>query len=165
MGFMSSSWEEKTASRQQIPESIRIVNWSLRDSGLSAWAVALLTLAAAIYAGQASHSWAMGIVWFTVLFIVAWRVWIPVTFDVGKKGVTQVVLGLRWRIPWSHIAGYQVRRRGVLLLADPKPSSLAPLRGVYIQWKSQRDELIELLEYFLAKRQATPLSTTRSFKT
>ena len=91
----------------------------------------------------------------------AWRLWIPVRFEFNAKGITETVFGRRRRIPWTDFARYEVRRGGVLLLADSEPSVLAPFRGLFVRWRDQRDKLLETLDFFLTTRISPPGSTTK----
>lgn len=116
-------------------------------------------LAAGVVAGNAT----MGAVCFAALMISAWRLWLPVTFELGTKGITQSTLVFRRRIPWRCFARYEKRRRGVWLLADAAPSPFSTLRGIYICWSNQEEQVLAVLEFFLAARRPRAPISTRTF--
>ena len=164
---MVESSPEKTVTRAtKGSPSVLLVNWPLRDEGVRAWLMLALLAAAAAAAGGTVRSWPMGVLLFATLTIAAWRLWMPVTFEFGPKGVVQTVLGRRRRVGWAELTGYQIRRHGVLLLFDAEPGPLASLRGLYVRWhnQSQRDGLIETLDFYIrAVGRPNPQATTRTF--
>ena len=105
----------------------------------------------------------MGLLVFAALGLAAWRLWIPVRFEFSSNGVIQTVMGRRRRIPWAEFDRYEIRRRGVLLLADADPSPLGALRGLFVRWQNQRDELLEILDFFVNARPNSQSSTTRTY--
>lgn len=141
-----------------------VTNWPLRDEGLRAWLMLGLLAALAAAAGGAARSWPMAVFVLASLAVAAWRLWVPVTFEVGPKGLVQTALGRRRRIGWGELARCEPRRHGVLLLWEAEPGPLTPLRGLYIRWRdqSQRDALIETLDFYLSRR-PNPQATTRTY--
>jgi hypothetical protein len=87
-----------------------------------------------------------------LLALTLWRTLLPVTFEIGVSGVTQVVVGRRRRISWPAIRGYEVRGNGVVLVPDAEITPLSPLRGLYIPWLDQRDRVLAAVEYYLQSR-------------
>jgi hypothetical protein len=142
-----------------VPPSLQVVNWPLRDDGIRGWLMIALLAGVAAAAGEVAHSVPMGSVVFVALATAAWRLWIPVRFEFNAKGITETVFGRRRRMPWTDFARYEVRRGGVLLLADSQPSVLAPFRGLFIRWRDQRDKLLETLDFFLNPRLHSPGSS------
>lgn len=133
-----------------LPSPVQLVNWPLRDEKLRVGLSTAILLVAAILSGRLSDSFWMGAVVLAALIGCSWRLWIPVHFELNSKGITQTVLGRRRRIPWSAVARYQLRGRGILLLADSDSSALAAFRGVFIVWNGQRDAVLDLVNFFLA---------------
>jgi hypothetical protein len=145
------------------PPSVQLVNWPLRDDGVRAWLMVTMFLAVAVVAASISRSPSMGLVVFAALALAAWRLWIPVRFEFSSNGVVQTVLGRRRRIPWAEFDRYEIRRHGVLLLADAETTPLGALRGLFVRWQNQRDELLELLNFFINARINSQASTTRTY--
>ena len=149
---MSSSTE---IPRSRIPpEPVRITNWPIQDEGPWSWLTAGGLAAVALLAGAVSTSLLMGIAVFVALALSVWRLWVPVTFEFNSRGVTQDCWGRRRRIPWIDVAHYEVLSSGVLLSADRNRVPLAPLRSICVQWHGQRNELLNVLEFFVSEEQA-----------
>lgn len=160
---MGSSSADRSVGRvSYAPLTLQITNWPLRDNRVRACAAIAGMLAVAIFAGAFADSVAMGMVAFAALAFAGWRLWIPVRFEFGPKGIVQTVLGRQRRIPWVALMRYEVRRHGVLLLADAEPSPLAALRGLYVRWQDRRDDLLEILEFFMNSR-TTFVGSTRTY--
>jgi hypothetical protein len=85
-----------------------------------------------------------------VLALTAWRLWVPISFDVSAMGVTQHAFGRERRLPWQSIRHAQIGRRGVRLVATSRPGS--PFTAIYVPTDSHHAEFVELLEYYLAPR-------------
>ena len=160
-GEMSSSAREPSAIRpQQIPRSVRVVNWPLRDGGLRAWGMLLGLGGVAAGAGVVAESGMMGGASFVALAIVAWRLWMPVTFEFRSRGVIYRVLGRSRQIPWTQIARYEVRPRGLLLLAEDDTSPLTLLRSLYISWNGQQAAILEVVVFYMSARGSTGSTRT-----
>lgn len=112
-------------------------------------------------AGAIAESGLMGGVSFAALAVAAWRLWVPVTFEFGSRGVIYSVLGRTRHLPWSHIARYEVRPRGLLLFAEADTSPLAALRSVYIPWHGQRAAILEVVGFYATTR--VSVASTKTF--
>lgn len=160
---MSSASAAQTTTRLRVPETVRIVNWPLRDNGLQVWLAGLAIMGAGVGAGMVAGNSTMGAVCFAALMFSCWRLWLPVTFELGTKGLTQSTLVFRWRIPWRCFARYETRRRGVWLLSDTAPKAFSTLRGVYVHWSDQEEAVLTVLDFFLAARRRRAANTTRTY--
>lgn len=112
-------------------------------------------------AGVVAESGMMGGACFAALAIAAWRLWVPVTFEFRSRGVIYRVLGRSRQIPWTQIAAYEVRPRGLLLLAEADASPFALLRSLYVAWNGQRDAILEVVAFYMTARGST--GSTRTF--
>jgi len=158
---VGGSTERTFSSATTVPPPIQVVNWPLRDDGPRAWILLVLLVAIATFAGYVVQSSAMGSLVFAGLALSAWRLWFPVRFELGSKGIIQSVAGRQRRIPWSAVTRCEPRRRGVLFLMDEGATPLVLLRGIYVRCTHNRAEVIELAEFFLKARGAGSGSTTR----
>ncbi len=129
-----------------------MTNWPLVDDAPRAWPTIVAAFAVAVFAGYGSQSIAMGLLCFAALNAAIWRLWVPVAFELGPKGIWQTVLGRRKCFPWQAIARYEVTGRGVLLLPVDDRTPLAPLRAVYIRWRDHREQLLALVQYYVIPR-------------
>lgn len=146
------------SSAQQQPQVVvveghspemRLTSWPLADAPLPTAVILALALAGSIAAGIAASSVLFGLASLTALAVALRRLWIPAEFHLAELGVTQTMLGRRWRIPWRAWTGYQIRERGVLLMPDDDRSRIGGLKGLYIPWGEQKEELVALVEHYL----------------
>jgi len=105
----------------------------------------------------------MGFVCAGALLLSSWRLWLPVTFELGTKGVCQSTWFYKWRIPWRCFARFETRPRGVWLLCDTSPSPFSTARGIFIGWSNQETQILAVLEFFLAARRHRAANTTRTY--
>jgi hypothetical protein len=117
------------------------------------------------FVGAVAQSHLMGGLAFLVLSLAAWRLWVPVTFDLSSKGILQRTLGSQRWIPWRYVARFECHRSGVLLLADSEKSLLSPLRSVFIKWNGQKQEIQRVVTYYLDRTSQPAGSTTEPFAT
>jgi hypothetical protein len=148
----SQSVHKQPAVAAPGPVELLLANWPLRDDGPLAWLVVIGAVAASVTAGFVAQSAVMGVVSFLALSIALWRLWVPVTFELGPRGVVQILFGRRRRIAWSSVARYEVRRHGVLLLSEETQGPAAALRGLYVRWGRHREELLAVIAHYLGNR-------------
>jgi hypothetical protein len=91
-----------------------------------------------------------------VLLFVLWRLWIPVTYQLGPDGIVEQVGRRRRRMEWLSITRVRLQGRGVLLIADRTGVPLALIHGVFVPWKDRREEVMEMLERYLPSRIDAP---------
>lgn len=136
------------------PADVELVNWPLRDGGPRVWLALVTVVAAPLAAAAWADNLAVGLICVAALAVSLWRVWIPVRFQFGPKGIVQEVFGRRRRIAWSAIRRCEVRRQGVLLLPTYDRRPLAVVAGLYVRWGAKRDELLTIVNYYLGPRGA-----------
>jgi hypothetical protein len=147
---MSTVANENSASTGlKPPNNLRLTNWPLVDDALRAWPTIIMGIGVSVFAGYWSQSIAMGILCLVVINLAIWRTWIPVCFELGPKGIEQTMLGRQVRIPWRAIARYEVTRRGVVLLSE---TNRTPFRSLYVRWRDDREQLLQLVEYYVLPR-------------
>ncbi len=132
------------------PEDLALNVWGLRDLGWFGW-INLLAAIAVSYGvnwltGWPPAGWAV----LVVLAITLWRFWLPVRYELGPQGISQVALGRATRIPWTAILNYEIRSRGVLLYPDAVLTLLSPLRALYLPWGRQGEQVRAHIEYYLS---------------
>jgi hypothetical protein len=160
---MPSSSEKTVVRARTPPVALRISHWPLRDEPWrSGMILGIVSLISAI-CGAVTGSWGMAVAVFTGLNLTVIRLWIPVHYEFGPRGITYSWFGHPRRIAWSDVGRFEVRADGVVLYGDSQPHSLAALRSLFIRWNGKRDELSEILDRFLAQEPATSSSSTGSF--
>lgn len=140
-------------------------NWPLRDDGAAAWLLVMCcgaaSAAAAVVTGESRVGWVI----FGLLMFTGWRLWIPVRYHLGPRGIEQYVLGRRSCIPWTEIGRYVPRKRGVVLYSLRDNGPLSILSAYYLRWAKRRDEILAVVDYYLRMRQmggSSVISASRS---
>ena len=100
--------------------------------------------------------WLSSQAYLTLLAVLAlaattWRFFLPIVFELSDRGVEQGLFGRQRRIPWSAVRRYEICSGGVLLLPHEDRSILAPFRGLYVPWTMHRDEILRLVQHYLAE--------------
>jgi hypothetical protein len=131
---------------------LRFTHWPLRDETARSLAILLSGLLLAVAAG-----WLHGSAWTGGLAAAAivgclWRLWLPVHFEFGVRGVTMSAGGRSRRVAWRDVAVCEFRRRGVVLYPSHDTSMLASLRATFVGYPPQRQQFRELLELALARQ-------------
>lgn len=136
-----------SAPLRGAPPPVAWRSWPMAEGGAPVW----LFLAASAVVGGATAAvtgnsgWAAAAV--VLIGVAAWRLFVPVVFEVSALGVTEQVLSRRRRIPWSMIERVEIGREGVYLGLESAP--LAALRGLYVPWGAHRDEVLAQVAYYL----------------
>ena len=143
------------------PEEVTVRYWGLRDEPLGTWLRVILGAGAAAAVGRflGNEWWGWGTL--ALVLITLWRNLVPLRFEIGPHGVTQIVLGRQTRILWTSILNYQVYSRGVLLLPDAAVAPLSPLRGLFLPWGLQKERVLSNIEYYLTSWTASQTTTSR----
>lgn len=131
------------------PEEITLWQWPLRDRGLGAWLAMAAPLLAGLLIAWRFEQWWAGVPVGVIGYIALWRNWLPVQVTLNATGIQERCLGFERRINWTAIRSYEIRRHGVLLFPDERLTRVAPLRGLYLHWGRHREEVLEVVEYYL----------------
>jgi hypothetical protein len=156
------SGDRISAVATAVPSPIQIRSWPLRDEGVGPWLFVAVIVGLAVAAAFVARNAGMGAILFAAMAVAAWRLWMPVRFELGSRGIVQTVAGRQQRIPWSSVARFEVRPHGVLFLTDADPRLLALLRGLYVPCRRERKDVVELVEFFLKARISGGNSSVRS---
>lgn len=142
------------------PEEVTLWHLPLRDRGLGAWVAMLVPLLTGLLIAWRFDQWWAGVLVGLVGYAALWRNWLPVQVSLGATGIKERCLGIERRIGWTAIRSYEIRRHGLLLFPDDRLTRVAPLRGLYLHWGNQKDEMLAVVEYYLqAWAGAAPPST------
>lgn len=131
------------------PEELTFRHWPLRDRGLGAWLALIVPLAAGLVIAWRFEQWWAGVLVGLVGYAVSWRTWLPSQITFGSTGITERCLGLERRIGWTAIRSFEIRRHGILLYPDERLTRAAPLRGLYLHWGPHKEEVLDVVEYYL----------------
>ena len=122
-------------------------SWPLGDGGRQLWLLVLILSIVASTVGYTTDSPRWMVVSVLLVAAAAWRMFIPVVFELNALGISQHLLGRIRRIPWSAIEYARIGREGVFFSLDGAP--LADLRGLYVPWEGRRNEVLVAVEYYL----------------
>jgi hypothetical protein len=146
----STSPAPESAKRIRIaPEEVTLHVWPLKQRPMSSLLAVAIAAAVVWLVGWLWQPWAGGAA-AAILALTLWRMWLPVTYEIGVSGVTQVVLGRRRRIPWPAIRNYVAYADGVLLVPDADVRPASPLRGLFLPWLDHREKVLANVEYYVA---------------
>jgi hypothetical protein len=84
-----------------------------------------------------------------VMLVVSWRRYVPTFYELSALGVSENCLGRKRRIPWISIDRFVLGRKGAYLSSAGAPLEL--LRGLYLPWGEQRDQIVATLRYYLPR--------------
>jgi hypothetical protein len=145
---MPEASDQKT-STEQPPAPIRWLSWPARDNAAVTSLVVVGLLAAAVVICMFSGRLVLAFLVILVLVAALWRFFLPVEFELSEKGVRQRLFGRQRHIPWQVIRRYEVCSAGVLLLPHEDRSVMAAFRGLYLPWKTHRDEVLAHIHHYL----------------
>jgi hypothetical protein len=134
------------------PRDVRVTNWGLRDDPWRSIAAMLLAAAVAGAASFYTHSVIAGSLAAAALGVSLWRTWLPIGYEFDPAGVTQIVIGRRRAVPWLAISAFEFTPRGVLLFPHGEPTRWNAARALFVHWSGKRQEITEVVEYFLGGR-------------
>jgi len=123
--------------------------WPLIDRPWASLSLGVLTLAIgyAVYATSGKWYWTAAAS--LAIIVAAWRLFLPVTFEVTLRGLKQESMIQSARTPWSEIRAVRKCSGGLLLLSGNDDSPLDALRGLFLPWGPHRTELLQLTSLYL----------------
>lgn len=143
---MSTVTQRPTDPQRSPLQDLRLTNWPLVQEVPFALSTVAVSIVLSVIAAFVSASAIMGLVAFMALAASVWRLWWPVTFELGHSGIIETSLGRRRSIPWRQVGRVEVRRHGILILSDVQSIPLAALRGIYLRWRDHRQQVLQLVE-------------------
>jgi hypothetical protein len=124
-------------------------SWPLRDAGRWSWAVLCGFVLAGLAAGWVTERIVWGILAPLMLAASAWRFFVPIVYRLDRLGAHQLVLGRQSTWPWHEVSACVLRRRGAVLFDVKNPAAIDALRGLYLPWRSHRDEVVDCLRHYV----------------
>ena len=142
-GGMSSSTESVNRSE------IFITNWPLRDEGPAAWAFGLTCIVVPVGLGYLLDALTLGCLGSVALLLTFWRLFVPVSYFVGAKGITETCWGRSRLIYWRDLATYLRRRDGITLVLLTRDRLKPSHRRLYIHAGTRLEELSAVMSQHL----------------
>jgi hypothetical protein len=127
-------------------ESLHWVSHPVREEPRRTWIVALFVglTAAALWVAARDWQWpAFG----AIVLLAAVREWfLPARCALDDAGASRRFLFVERRRPWSAIRRATADRHGVLLSPSPFPSRLETLRGLYLRFSGNREQVLAFVD-------------------
>ncbi|REJ91489.1 MAG: hypothetical protein DWQ35_14180 [Planctomycetota bacterium] len=136
-------------SEAQSAPRLRWTVWPLVDRPLVSLGVVALMAALGWGVAVGSGGWYWGVLAAMALALSLWRYLLPVTFDVGIRGLRQDSLLQQARTSWSDIRAVRRCRGGLLMLPGTDDRPLDAMRGLFVPWGPHRAELLQLVALYL----------------
>jgi hypothetical protein len=158
---MPSNSDVTSGRTRMAAPTVTLKSWPPRDEPRS-WIVLGLGFAAAIAAGQITGRWATGALILGLILAATWQFWVPVTFELGSKGVIRRVMMWRQRVAWSEFSQYETHSHGVFLRHHSDQMPFGVLNGLFLPSRPPHTDLMTVLDYYLKSRTSDPTITTQT---
>lgn len=133
-----------------VEDVVSLRNWPLRDDVPTSWLLLVAIGAVAVGVGMLSASPLAGAAAWFAMIVSLWRLWLPVRFEIGPRGLAQQVLGWRRLIVWRNIPRVEVRPQGIVFHASSNPSRFALLRSIYVRDGRHREQILRIVQTYAA---------------
>lgn len=159
---MPSNSDVTNVRIRPAPPATTLRSWPLRDDPLQSWGIIGLAFVVAAVGGQLSGRWGIGIALFTLILASAWQLWMPMSFELGPKGVIRSFLIWRRRIAWSEFSRYELLPHGVFLRHYSDQMALDVVSGLFLPSQPPHAELLVVLDYYFKPRTSEAIGTTQT---
>ncbi len=107
-------------------------SWFLVDQKRDALFMLCVAVGIGICVWQRYGTAVYGLIALFVLLVSAWRLFVPIHFEINSDGIIHGALGRKRFISWEDVRVYRIRRRGILLLPQRDRFFLEAFRGFYL---------------------------------
>ncbi|MEX1223793.1 MAG: hypothetical protein WEA31_04515 [Pirellulales bacterium] len=135
-------------THSHAPSPVVWRSWPLRDEPAAAWLTAAVMVVLAVGVIVATGSGWLGLFAVLAIGLAMWRLFVPIEYHLGARGLRQTLFGRSRLIAWSQIRVVEVRRCGILVYPDAYFGPLRAMRGVYIPWGGNREEVLRVVEFY-----------------
>ncbi|PHS15233.1 MAG: hypothetical protein COA78_05180 [Blastopirellula sp.] len=124
------------------------MNWPVRDEWIATLVSAIFFALIVVLVRVTADSTLSAFLAFVALLVCSWKMWIPISFTLGPRGISSKSILGNNRLAWREIDHYKTHRRGVMLYCTENNSPLANLRSIYIATSEPVEELQQLIDYY-----------------
>jgi hypothetical protein len=143
-----------SAGREQVhqpdpltpPAPLSITNWPMVRRPFFAGAVFLGITGFSAAVGFAAASVIYGLFSVLILMTVLWRLWVPVSYQVGSSGIVQRIWGRDFHIAWRAVGNVRYSRSACVLYRASFASPFASLQSVVLDYSSDPGASMDALE-------------------
>ena len=160
--YMPSNSDVSNVRSRTAPPAASLRCWPLRDEPLQSWCVLGLAFVLAIVSGQVSGRWGIGVGIFAAVLAASWQLWMPMSFELGPKGVIRSTFIWRRRIAWSEFSRYECLPHGVFLRHCSDQMALDAVSGLFLPSQPPHTELLAVVDYYLKPRISEAIGTTQT---
>ena len=136
------------------------MNWPLRDDWAFAGSSLLGTVLLGWLVARATESASAGFVCGLAMQLTLWRLWLPVTFEFGPRGIVQSVLGRARLVTWNRISAVRLRPAGILITFDQRELPLAVFSSLYVRWRDQQTAVLAVVRQYVPTRTEAELASS-----
>ena len=129
--------------------SVQLTNWPLCQERTTAIVMFLIIVGVTTLVQQTTGNLLATLVFGTALMVSSWRLWLPVSYELGPAGLKQTCWRFERLIPWVGFSGYQAQPRGVLLIPRRTYGAKSLFGSLYISCPSQQRDVTTLLDHYL----------------
>jgi hypothetical protein len=156
MGSTVRSLTAPDQPRTLAAGSLRWRSWPLVDRIAWSWLIPLGIAIVGLFVFWKDDNLFVSIAAMAAVAISMWPLWLPTTFEVTSLGLRRKTPRRIRLIPWTAIRSYQLRATGAMLFQQPEPSTFDVMRGLFVPYPEEPDELVVALRLYLPH--ATELS-------
>jgi hypothetical protein len=136
--------ESKVSSRRTAP-TLRWSHWQLAEKPYRCGLLALLAVAAALVIMWLDGRWWVGPLTISVIFLTTWHVWLPISWEIGPRGIAQHV-GPFWRsLAWHQVASVSLEDGQLVVRPDAPSYWIASLRTLRIPYPDDQEERLRMM--------------------
>jgi hypothetical protein len=122
--------------------TLRWRTWPLVDHARWSWLPLAGCAAVGGTVAYLSESWLLGFAGAAGLAATLWQYFVPTHYEIGSQGLRRTALGRSRLVPWHAIRAHQLRTNGVIFYQRPNPTTLDLIRGVFLPFPANEDDVI-----------------------
>jgi hypothetical protein len=129
------SREEHTA--RIATNSLTIRCWPARERPVSVGCITAASAVVATFLGYTTGSTLYGMGAILIIQLVLWRVWTPIHYRIGDRGIVQTIFGHPFPIPWRAVGRVKFVDSACVVYRSNARSPLASMESVVIEFQGK----------------------------
>ena len=153
----STSRSSTQPARAEQSEILSWRIWPLVDRPRTSWLVPVVVASIAFVVWRLGGGWVLAAGTSAGLAVTLWAFLLPVEYEVAPVGLRRRVLNRTRLVPWHAIRAYQLRSTGIVLYQRSDPGTIDLLRGIFIPFPPEADELLVAMRHNASHATELPL--------
>lgn len=145
IGCMTSVSSGSRGSGGSPSRTFRFRHWALWHQPLRAMVPLALGVLIAIGIAFVDGRWRTFLLALGVVLATTWHLWLPVTWEIGPRGLAQRIGFLTRRMRWQQVELVRVGTEGFVVRPSGCSSWVASLRSLYVPYPPDKRELTKSL--------------------